>query len=170
LWTDTSSPAELRGTGLRDTTLTETVISQTGLVPIHQAQELSSQSERTTPRPISTGTLPRTDSPTAAGSITSDFEPGHVRGPSDLTVSANGDDVASAERGVNQPSTAEGETPTPQGQRAGAVSPMTPSEVGVATSGDYLDKGSQPAQESQTTVNRRTSNFSEDLDEHRGMK
>lgn len=167
---DTSSPAELRGTVLRDTALTETIMSQTGLVPISQVQELSSQTEKTTPRPISTGSLPRADSPTGAGSITSDFEPGHVRSASDATVSADGDDLASAEAGVNQPAAAGGETATSPGQRAGAVSPMTPSEVGVATSGDYLNKGSEPGQESQTTSNRRTSNFSEDLDERRGTK
>lgn len=155
--------------------LSESILTETGLVPIGQAplHELATQSEEQ--QPVSIGTLPRADSPTAVGSnadvtsVSSDFEPGHGRGLSETTVSADGDHAASVE-GAAQPSAVEGQTPMPQGQRAGAVSPMTPSEVTASASGDYISKGGEPAQEGQVVSNRRTSNFSEDLDENRTTK
>jgi hypothetical protein len=125
---------------------------------------LSSNAEKSGERPISTGTLPRVDSPTVASSnVSSDF--GHARGLSEGTISTDGDQVAAADGGIA--AAAERTVVTPQGQRAGAVSPMTPTEVAPAGNGDYITKGAEPAPESPAAVALRTSNFSEDLDEHR---
>lgn len=136
------------------------------MVPISQASphELSSNSEKSGERPISTSSFPRVDSPTVASSnVSSDF--GHARGLSEGTISTDGDQVAAA--GGGTAAAVERDVVTPQGQRAGAVSPMTPTEVAPAGDGDYLTKGAEPASESPAGVARRTSNFSEDLDERR---
>jgi hypothetical protein len=167
----------LRGTGPRGNTLRETILSDTGLIPIGEESphELASQAERSGQRPISTGTLPRADSPTDARvdvgspSVSPDPEHGHARGLSDVSVSADGDHVELVEGGITTPPVG-GPTPPSQGQRPGAVSPMTPLEVVSSAAGDYLTKGAEPAPESQTPANTRTSNFSEDLDEHRVTK
>jgi hypothetical protein len=136
------------------------------LVAISQASphELASNAEKPIQRPVSTGSEARIDSPTVAGNVSPDFEHGHARGLSDATVSTEGEQVALAEGGPDKPA-AEGVVATPQGQRAGAVSPMTPTELSPSPTGDYLSKGREPAQESQAAANRRTSNFSEDLDD-----
>jgi hypothetical protein len=136
------------------------------LVAISQASphELASNAEKSSQRRVSTGSVPRVDSPTVTGNISPGFEHGHARGLSDATISTEGDQVASVEGGRDQPA-AEGVVSTLQGQRAGAVSPMTPTEVSRSPAGDYLNKGHEPAQESQAEATRRTSNFSEDLDD-----
>jgi hypothetical protein len=137
--------------------------------PLH---ELASQAERSGPRPVSISTLPRADSPTAVASnarvtsISSDFDHRHVRELSEASISTAGNRAASVEPGASQPSEAQGPTATLHGQRAGAVSPLTPSEVG----GDYLNKGSGAAQEGQPASTGRTSNFSEELGEVKDTK
>jgi hypothetical protein len=170
--TDTSSPAELR-----DTDLHKRELRDTGFVPLSQGpvHELASQAEKSGQRPGSVGTIPRADSPTAAvsnrggTSVSSDFDHGHLRGLSETSVSTDGNYATLVEDGgSNQPSTAEGQRSTPQGQRVGAVSPLTPSEITASSSGDYINKGNGEAQEVQTTSKR--SNFSEELDEPRDTK
>jgi hypothetical protein len=169
---DTSSPAELR-----DTDLHKRELRDTGFVPLSQGpvHELASQAEKSGQRPGSVGTIPRADSPTAAvsnrggTSVSSDFDHGHLRGLSETSVSTDGNLATLVEDGgSNQPSTAEGQRSTPQGQRVGAVSPLTPSEITASSSGDYINKGNGEAQEVQTTSKR--SNFSEELDEPRDTK
>lgn len=120
---------------------------------------------------MSVSTIPRTDSPTAVPSnarvtsVSSDFDHRHVRELSEASISTAGNRAASVEPGA-QPSEARGPTATVHGQRAGAVSPLSPSELG----GDYLNRGSGAAQEGQPASTGRTSNFSEELGEAKDAK
>lgn len=137
--------------------------------PLH---ELASKAQGSDSRPVSTSTLPGADSSTAIGSnaratsVSPDFDHGHVREHSEVSISTARNRPTSVEPGTSQPPAAGGHTATPKGQRAGAVSPLTPSELGGPSGGEFLSRGRGLTLEGQP----RASNFSEQLDEGKSTK